>query len=136
MSLRDIDADGVGPGVLHDVGQRLGYEEVGSRLDSSVESFRDGGAKVHGHGRTLDERLESGLEAALGEHGGVNAARQIPQLTKAALKLLSHSGQARPRGVGIPRESLLHERQLERSGHELLLRAVVEVALDAPARRA
>jgi hypothetical protein len=37
-------------------------------------------------------------------------AREIPQLTEAAIDLLSHPSQDRPRAVRIPREPLLQQR--------------------------
>jgi len=40
----------------------------------------------------------------------MDAARQIPQLAEAAIELLSHPSQDRPRAVRIPRESLLQQR--------------------------
>jgi hypothetical protein len=44
---RDVDLGGTGLGVLDDVRERLGHEEVGGRLDRRVETVRNRGAQAH-----------------------------------------------------------------------------------------
>ena len=75
----------------------------------------------------------AGTEAAVGEDRGVDAARQLAQLVERArelgLGLLEQPGNR----VGAPLERALGEPQLQGERDEALLRAVVQVALEAAA---
>jgi hypothetical protein len=129
---RHAHADGVGPGVLRNVGESLGDDEVSGRLDGRVESLRDHGAQVDRHRRPLDECGQGRFETTVGEHRRVDAARQIAQLGKAAVELFPCPGQDGPRALGVTLEPLVEHRQLERGGDESLLCPIVQVALDPP----
>src|SRR3712207_7543471 len=45
-------------------------------------------SELHGHRRPLDQRDERGLEPALGQHGRVNAAREIAQIAQALIEMI------------------------------------------------
>ena len=85
-----------------------------------------------GRGRRARERR---LEPALGEHGGVDAAGELAQLGggggQVVDRLVEQLG--RERRVGV--ELAAREPQREREADEVLLGAVVEVALDPPPAR-
>ena len=62
----------------------------------------------------------------------MQAARQLAQLGERLLELVGGAAQQRDRRVRVA-EALLEHAQLHRERDEPLLRAVVEVALQAPA---
>ena len=74
--------------------------------------------------------LERGREPVIGEDGWVDAAREIANV----LQRIGHVGlQLGEEGaglLGIAGRELLGQPQLDRQGDQLLLRAVVEVALE------
>jgi hypothetical protein len=98
-----------------------------------LESVGKHDAQVHRERGSLDERGQRRFEAPFGEDGGMNTAGQVAQLAKAAFELLSRSGEYRPGRLRVTVEQSVQQAQLERRGHEPLLRAVVEIALDLAA---
>src|SRR4051794_12636145 len=129
----DCDARPGRVGVLRDVLERLGGDEVGGALDGAGQPA-GGDVDADGHGRAVGERAQGRLEAAVGQDGGVDPARELAQLGEAYLQL-----------VGGTREQVLQVRvgggarpgtaEQQRQRDEARLRAVVEVALEAPALR-
>ena len=87
-------------GVLGHVGQRLGDDEVGGRLDRRRQPLVRHLGELDRHRRAAGERLERAPEAAVGQHRGVDAARQLAQLLERGLQLL-----LRGRRAGAPRRS-------------------------------
>jgi len=70
----------------------------------------------------------------LGEHGGVDAAREIAEFGKSLVKMLSRPLQDAPGPGRVTVQPLVEDREFERGGHQALLRAVVQITLDAPPR--
>ena len=63
----------------------------------------------------------------------MDAARQLPELFETVVELFLRPDQRGPRRLRAAFELVVRERQLERRGHESLLRPVVQVALDPAA---
>ena len=77
-------------GVLGDVGQRLGDREVGGRLDRRRAAGPSGSVDdLDRQRRAGDERRDRRREPALGQHRGVDAARQLAQLGRGLRQLLA-----------------------------------------------
>ena len=74
--------------MLVDVRERLGNDVVGGRLDRLGKRAIGHRDEVDRHGRAQRERVERGDEAALGEHGRVKAARELPQLLQPGRELV------------------------------------------------
>jgi hypothetical protein len=70
--------------VLGRVGQGLGDDEVGRHLHRLGQPGLDVDGQLDRDGRAAGQRLEGGGEAALGQDGRVDAARQLPQLLEGA----------------------------------------------------
>ena len=117
-----------GLGVLGDVGQGLGHEEVGDRLGARAGAARQVDVDGHRHRAARGERAHGRVQTAVGQHGGVDAAGEVAQLDERLLGLAVRL-RDEPLGVhrvlGGPRAAERH-----RECDEPLLRAVVEVALD------
>ena len=90
-------------------------------------------AHVDGHRGTGGQRLERGAEPVVAEDGRMDAARELPQLLDGGLRLLARLRDQLEGALGVAREAGLGD--AERHGHRdhPLLRAVVQVALDAAA---
>ena len=86
-----------------------------------------------GSGRPRGERLERGGQPAVGEDGGVDAARELAQLRERVRELLPGSGEDLVGAVGVVPQPRLREPQRERERDEPLLRAVVQVPLEPAA---
>jgi hypothetical protein len=129
-SCGDVDGRVCGVCVFGDVGERFGGEEVGGCLDRGGEA-----ACVHGQ---LDrDRCSSGecgercRESFLGEDRGVDAAGERAQLGKRVDGLAVGFGeQLVESGVAVC-ELSAGELEREPDPEQVLLRAVVEVALEA-----
>src|SRR4051794_3829776 len=95
-------------------------------MEAHLEPDRDGAVR--------GERVERRPEAAVGQDRGVDALRELAHLLDRALGVLE-ALLDEPRG-GSPVAAELAARELERDDRvdEPLLRAVVEVTLEAPAR--
>ena len=122
-----------GAGVLDDVRQRLGDDEVGGRLERRGQPL-GGTSTSTGRAKRLDDRLDAGAEAAAAERRGQDAAREVAQLGGRALGVLERL--VDERGAPGRRRRRAPPGELERDDgvHEPLLRAVVDVALEPPAR--
>ena len=83
----DLDPRVGGVGVLGDVGQRLGDDEVGRGLDRARQALLELALELHRDGRAAGQRLQRGVEAALGEHGGMDAGGEVAQLADRRLAL-------------------------------------------------
>ena len=111
--------------------ERLGGDEVRGALDGAGQPG-DGDLDGHGHRRAGRERAQRGLEAAVGEDRGVDAARELAQLVEARLQLAGGAlEQLAELGVGAGARARSADQQRERD--EAGLGAVVEVALEAAA---
>ena len=129
----DAHLGGAGPGVLGHVGQRLADHEVGGGLDHRGESLTRHLGDRGGHRRALGQRLDRPGQPGLGEHGGVDAAGQLPQLGQRLLRLLAgRLDQRLELGIDPGRAAAGHaERQGQRD--QPLLRPVVQVPLESAA---
>ena len=121
-----------GPRVAGDVGQRLGGDEVGGRLDLRRGPLVELDVDLDRQRHAVGEPLHGRPEPAVGEDRGVDAARELAQLGERdgelVGELLDHRHEV---GVLHPRAQ---QPQVERERDELLLGAVVQVALQPPAR--
>ena len=131
---RLIETDGAGrPGVLGHVGQRLGDDEVDGALDRRRRALRHVDRQRHRHRAAGDDRRQRGVEPAVLEDRGVEAAHEVAQLGQRLLGLLVRAGDELQRAVGIGGELLLGPAEVHAERDQPLLRAVVQVALDAAA---
>ena len=97
--------------------------------------FSDGGSGTStrtGHRAAGRQGGQRGVEAAVGEDGRVDAADQVAQLGQRLLDLAVRVVQGGGR-LGVARHLALGGAQLDAEGDQPLLRAVVQVALDAAA---
>ena len=76
------------------------------------------------------ERVERSAEAALGQAGGVEAARELAQLGVGERRLLAHPLEQRGRPLRVVADTAQGEAGEMAEGEQALLRAVVEVAAD------
>ena len=120
-------------GVLDDVRERLGDDEVRARLDLGGTARGDVQRRPGAPAATRAPRRRP--QTAVREDGREDAVGQLPQLRVALLGVVERLGEQRLR---VARASLDQRplRELERDDrvHEPLLGAVVEVAHDAAAR--
>ena len=126
----DADRRRLGLGVAGDVGQRLGDDEVGGRLDRRRQPL----------GRRLDdldrdrgaagEPAQRRREAAVAEHDGVDAAGQLAQLGGRRRELGHRLVEQLAGHLRVGVELAARQAQVHGERHQPLLGAVVEVALD------
>ena len=127
-----VDAPGVARGVLGDVRQRLGDDEVGGRLDRRRRPRRHVDLDGHGNRRPRRERRQRRVEAAVVEDGRREPADEVAELDDRRLRLPVRAADELARRLGVVLELLAREAEVEPERDEPLLRAVVEVALDPP----
>ena len=127
---RDVDRRPGGVGVLGDVGERFGGDEVGRRLDGAGRrSVADG--QLDRHRRAPRERGERGGESFLGEDRRVDAAGERAQLGERVDGLGVRLGEELVEGGAAVGEPAAGELEREPDPEQALLGAVVEVALEA-----
>ena len=85
------------------------------------------------NGRAGGERVQRGLESALGEDGRVDAARELAQLGQARLELDHRPVEQRGRLLRVGLHAPARVAQQQGDAHQARLRPVVQVALEAPA---
>ena len=73
---------------------------------------------------------ESGVEPPVGQHGGVDAAGQIPEFGQRGFGLLVRLVHQLPGPLGVRVEALARPSEIHRQRHQSLLGAVVQVPLD------
>src|SRR5262245_26002322 len=106
-----------------------GDHEVSGLLDRRWEAFR-GQPEGSQPGAAVGEALEAGGEPRIAQGDGVQAVRQLAQLVQGVLDLALGLLEA---VVELGHDVAAGEPDRERERGELLLRAVVEVALEQPA---
>ncbi len=62
----------------------------------------------------------------------MDAARKVAKLAKAVVEMFPRPVEDAPRRGPVMVQTLVQDRELERGRHKPLLRAVVQIALDAP----
>jgi hypothetical protein len=128
----DPDVDDRGPRVLGGLGECLGSDVVGGRLEVlpgsgaqvQLELDRDGGA--------TGPRLEGWAESGLGQDGRVDAAGDFPQLIQSGTETV---GQERQLPLDVARGPGCHRRDgagFQRERDDALLNTVVQVTLEPP----
>ena len=134
MSVHGGDANGDRGclGVLGHVRERFGDDVVRGRLDRLGQALVEK-LEVDRERRPRDERLDRGGQAAVGEHRGVDAARQLPQLLERLRELVGGLAEQPFGRLGLVVHTRLREAQHQGERDEALLRAVVEVALEPAA---
>jgi hypothetical protein len=120
-------------GVLGRVGERLGDDVVARHLDRLGEPRPDVHLQLDREDRAAGECLERRPEAAFGQDGRVDAARQLAQLLKGAGQAVGDPGQLRPELGPLGRHGRLGGAEVQHQRDQPLLGAVVQVALDPPA---
>ena len=83
------DADHRRAGVLGHVRQRLRDDVVRGGLDRPRQPLVQRHRQLDGHRRPVGDGTHRRLEAALGQHRGVDAARELPQLLQGEAQLLA-----------------------------------------------
>ncbi len=81
--------------------------------------------------RARGQRLERGPEPVIAEHGRVDAARELAQLLDGGLRVYARLRDQRERALRVAGEARLGEAEGDGHRDHALLRAVVQVALDA-----
>ena len=120
--------------MLDGVGDGFADDEVGGGLDVAGEALVEADVDVHWQRGTLGEEADGGFEAFLGEDGGVDAAGHLAQRGQRLGQLMAGVVDLGGDVVVTGRRGVLGDGlQAEGEGDQLLLGAVVEVALDAPA---
>ena len=120
--------------VLGDVGQRLGDHEVGGRLDRRRRRSSIDDVDLDRHRRALRRaRRSAGTRPRSVRIAGWMPRASSRSSAQRGRELLRQRVDVCGRRLGVV-ERALEQAQLERERDELLLGAVVEVALDAPAR--
>ena len=117
--------------MLRGVRERLGGHEVERRLDAVGQAPEVFQVEVDSERRAEGERLDRGAEAALGQDCGADAAGQLTKLPEGVLQLPLGSLELHRRGDRVAVEERPDQLEAERDRAELLLGAVVQVALDA-----
>ncbi len=129
---REPHHDRRGAGVLDDVRDRLGDDVVGRGLDRLRQPLVDG-RELDRQRRPRREPLERSAQAAVAEHRRVDAAGELAQLLRAPRRApRSHSSSSSSAAAGSDVDLRLREPERERERDQPLLRAVVQVALEAP----
>ena len=114
-------------GVLRDVGQRLGDREVERQLDRGRGTLGEVAFDGHREARARGQRVDRRPQAAVGQHGGMDAVRELAQFRQPGLELRADALELElERGVRLA----LGEPEEQRGRDEALLGAVVEVALE------
>ena len=129
---RESDRDAARLRVLRDVVQGLEAAEVDGRL----HGLRVPGdaVRVHDHGerRLSTLRLERRGQPLVGEERRIDPAGQVSQVLERRLRILMDVAEQGHALARIALRDLLRESRFDGEGDELLLGAVVEVALDPP----
>ena len=117
--------------MLGDVGERLGGDVVGGRLDRRRQPLVESHVDVDRDVGTTRECSECRPEPGLGEDRGVDAARDLAQLVGDVLQAFRElCGDARQ----LVRRSPRHRACAEAERDQPLLDSVVQIALDPAAR--
>ena len=119
---------------MADVGQRLGDHVVGGDLDRLGQPPRHLHVEADGDGGAAGQRPERRAQPALGEDRRVDAAGDLAQLLQHVVHLGDRALQPLGQLAGSGRRRRLRLPQLQGEGDQPLLGAVVQIALDAPAR--
>jgi hypothetical protein len=120
---------GARPGVLDDVGQRLGDDEVGVRLDGGRQPA-DADVDRHAHRSARGERLYPRPKSTLRDRGRLDAVGQLAQLADRVLGVRERLGHERF-GVTAGAQRALGQLERDDGVDQPLLRAVVQVAHDS-----
>jgi hypothetical protein len=119
-------------GVLGDVRERLGDDEVRGALDRLGQAVLRFGLERHRQRPTRDQPVKRRREPVLGQDRGMDPARQLAQLGKARLEFRLRALQ-QPAELAIGVRAVARRAQEQRETDEAGLRAVVEVALESSA---
>ena len=100
--------------VLDDVRERLRDDVVRGRLDRRPEPLLRH-LDLDRERRARDERLDRGREAAVGEHGRVDAARELAQLVECGCELLARAADDRrsPRSGSVATRDSARRRETD-----------------------
>ena len=113
------------------VADRFVDGDVGACLDGRGEALVGDVVQADHERRDVGERRERRLQACLGQHRGVDAVCELAQLGERAVDLVSDVAQT----LGeLALCAGARQAQVEYDGEQALLRAVVQVALQAPSR--
>jgi hypothetical protein len=120
--------------VLDRVRERLGDNVVQTGLDGCRRPLGDVDGHVDGNRRPACERAERRTKPADRQLRRVNAAGEVLHLFDHRLQLALNLLEPFMRGVLRHRDIGADPLQMERQGDQSLLRAIVQVTLDAPPR--
>ena len=118
------------PGVLRDVRQRLGDQVVRGRFDRLGQPFIGNLVDLHDDRCPPRKHLDRRPQAAIREHRGVQASGQLAELVQCHGQLVARVSKDRPDGDRVGLELRSASRKTA-DGHQALLCAVVEIALEA-----
>lgn len=113
------------PRVLRDVGERLTDDEVGGRLNRGGRPLGDLDANLDRYEGSGGEGGQGDVEPSVGEHRGVDPAREVANLRDRLLGLLVRLVDERLRAIGVGVELLLRSAEVHRERDEPLLHAVL-----------
>src|SRR4051794_7359961 len=117
--------------MLGGVGERFRNHEVGCRLDRRSEPLVELDGYRHWQAALVGKRGERRREAAIGEHGRMDAAGEVAELAERLADARTRLCDELPCARGIGCELLLGQTEAHSERDEPRLRTVVQVALDA-----
>ena len=112
--------------------QALGHDEVRSRLDPRGQALRGDLAGDDQTRMLFGQHVERGGKAFLSEDRGKQAVRKLAQLDHGGPHIALRLGELGVKRVIVGCDSMASETEAESQRHQLLLRSVVKVALQAP----
>ena len=117
--------------MLDHVGDRLGYGEIGRRLDGSREPL---GGKFHRHldryGTGEHERFNGAGQAPVGQDGREDPSDEGPQIAQSVAGRGSRFGEQSTRLIRVRVQQLVGHAQAHSQRHQTSLGPVVQVTFD------
>ena len=126
------DPGPAGAGVLAGVGEQLADREVGGGLDRWLGPGREPAGDLDRQAAVQGQGADRVGQAAVGQHGRVDAADQVTQLGQRPDRGLAGLGEQRPGRRRVVVEHLLRGVEGHAHGDQPGLGAIVQVPLDPP----
>ena len=131
-STRAVTAARRGASVFGDVGERLGDDEVGGRLDRGREPAH-GHVDLDRHRHPRRQRVHAGAQPAPGEDRWEDAVGELAQLGRRLLGVVERLGQQAGELLLLVLQGAACQLERDDRVDQPLLRAVVQIANHAPA---
>jgi hypothetical protein len=116
--------------MLADVDEAFGDDVVRSHLERLLKPSVEVDQQPDGERGTGDDRLESHFQPMPAQHGRVDSLRDVPEFLERECDLLPRLIET-SLGIRVGPQPLFEQAELQRKGDEPLLRAVMEIPLEA-----